>query len=240
MWIAALPSTSPWEPKQEKYTRLLLSPDGEEAELQNYTDAQYQADCEFIGKSHYIINIAGLSGAGKSTLKKTLMKVVPGIQNCVSYTNRDLRKTEIDGVDIHWRTLEQIQQLEQEPDDNITITEHFTYDDGSKADYHFRIPPNTTTLLDISVGLEELERKYISLWWKFCLVWINVPLIETIDRMGERGNNIKQILDRVNLSKLSIHKNVSSKADIFINGSLTPEKVVRLTIKRIAEFIRKN
>ena len=58
--------------------------------------------------------------------------------------------------------------------------------------------------------------------------------------MGERGNNIKQILDRVNLSKLSIHKNVSSKADIFINGSLTPEKVVRLTIKRIAEFIRKN
>lgn len=58
--------------------------------------------------------------------------------------------------------------------------------------------------------------------------------------MRERGGSTKQILDRVDISKLDIHKEVSSKAHIMINGTLSPEKVARLTIKRIAEFIRKN
>src|SRR6185436_17971132 len=55
--------------------------------------------------------ISSPSGAGKTTLCRRLITEVPGVRLSVSATTRQIRPGEADGVDYHFRTVEQFQQM---------------------------------------------------------------------------------------------------------------------------------
>ena len=55
--------------------------------------------------------ISSPSGAGKTTLCRRLINEVPGVELSISATTRPSRPGESDGVDYHFRTVEQFQQM---------------------------------------------------------------------------------------------------------------------------------
>jgi guanylate kinase len=55
--------------------------------------------------------ISSPSGAGKTTLCRRLIKEVPGVELSISATTRQSRPGESDGVDYHFRTVDQFQQM---------------------------------------------------------------------------------------------------------------------------------
>jgi guanylate kinase len=55
--------------------------------------------------------ISSPSGAGKTTLCRRLISEVPGVQLSVSATTRSPRPGETDGVDYHFRSVEQFEQM---------------------------------------------------------------------------------------------------------------------------------
>jgi guanylate kinase len=55
--------------------------------------------------------ISSPSGAGKTTLCRRLISEVPGVQLSVSATTRAARPGETDGVDYHFRSVEQFQDM---------------------------------------------------------------------------------------------------------------------------------
>lgn len=67
-------------------------------------------------KTGRLIVLAGPSCAGKTPLKKTLGKLYPDLRNSlqalVLFNSRSPRPGEVDGVDYHFRTEEQVQALE--------------------------------------------------------------------------------------------------------------------------------
>ncbi len=58
-----------------------------------------------------LIVISGPSGTGKGTLVKKLLDVDPTIQFSISYTTRKRRDTELDGVDYHFISEEEYDEL---------------------------------------------------------------------------------------------------------------------------------
>lgn len=59
-----------------------------------------------------MIVLTGKSGSGKSTIEKELIK--NGYEKIVSYTTRNKRDNEIDGVDYHFITVENFMKLEKQ------------------------------------------------------------------------------------------------------------------------------
>ena len=58
-----------------------------------------------------VVVLSGPSGVGKSTIVRRLREQVPDLHFSVSATTRDRRPGEVDGVDYHFVTPEQFQQL---------------------------------------------------------------------------------------------------------------------------------
>ena len=55
--------------------------------------------------------ISSPSGAGKTTLCRRLISEVPGVQLSVSATTRSPRPGESDGVDYHFRSVEDFESM---------------------------------------------------------------------------------------------------------------------------------
>lgn len=59
------------------------------------------------------IALVGASATGKSTVER-ILQTEYGFNRCVSFTTRPMREYEIDGVDYHFITDEDVQKLEEE------------------------------------------------------------------------------------------------------------------------------
>ncbi|HIA93858.1 MAG TPA: guanylate kinase, partial [Candidatus Marinimicrobia bacterium] len=58
-----------------------------------------------------LITISAPSGSGKTTLCKALQKVIPEIEWSTSYTTREQRSIEFDGVDYHFISHNEFEDL---------------------------------------------------------------------------------------------------------------------------------
>ena len=76
-----------------------------------------------MAKRGLLIVISGPSGVGKDTLIKRLLELDPNLRYSVSYTTRQPRPNEIDGVDYSFVTREQFQELIEKG----AFLEHATY-----------------------------------------------------------------------------------------------------------------
>ena len=63
-----------------------------------------------MNDNYKIIALCGKAGSGKDTVLKSVLSADPSLHEIISYTTRPKRENEIDGVNYHFVTKEQIEQ----------------------------------------------------------------------------------------------------------------------------------
>lgn len=142
--------------------------------------------------------LAGPSGAGKDTLRKKILERRNDIFFNVSYTTREKRDDEIEGIDYHFVTKEKFQEMV----DNNEFLEHVNYSTGRYGTC--KIPEDVLKNKDILFRKD--VRGAISLKEKFPYTLTFYILPKDKDRLkkqkGDRGEDRDKIaLEEVELAK---------------------------------------
>lgn len=140
---------------------------------------------EYMAK---IILLVGASGSGKTTIGKELEQL--GIEQLVSFTTRDKRVGELEGVDYYF--------LEKELDYS-ELAEHSTYNGNSygllKSEVNKKLSKNRDVYFICNKdGAEQIIEKYPN---DYCYVWIEISEDLMIDRMLKRGDSEENVKSRV-------------------------------------------
>ena len=64
-----------------------------------------------MGKIFYVM---GKSASGKDTIYKKLLERFPGLKTVVTYTTRPIRDGETEGVEYHFTSVPQLEQMKTE------------------------------------------------------------------------------------------------------------------------------
>lgn len=98
------------------------------------------------------------SGAGKTTLGRLLLERETGLQHSISYTTRDMRRGEQEGVDYHFVTHDTFRRMIEDGEFVEWASVHDNYYGTSLADIENLCARGQDVLLDIDVqGAEQLR-----------------------------------------------------------------------------------
>ena len=89
------------------------------------------------------------SGAGKTSISRTIMQQDQNIKLSVSVTTRPKRANEVDGVDYHFRTVDEFQQLCERGEMLEWAEVHGNYYGTPKAQIQEQLDAGTDVLFDI-------------------------------------------------------------------------------------------
>ncbi len=98
-----------------------------------------------------LITISAPSGSGKTTLCKALQKVIPEIEWSTSYTTREQRSIEFDGVDYHFISHNEFEDLILKQDLAEWENVHGYYYGTPKSTLENAINQDKTVLLEMDV-----------------------------------------------------------------------------------------
>ena len=150
--------------------------------------------------------LCGPSCSGKTTIKQNL--VANGLKPGVSYTTRQMRDGEQEGVDYRFVSKEEFSKL-------IDAGAFFEYDDS--FDDHYGTSNEDFENCDVFIltpkAIEKL--KSTGLISKCMVVYLTAPIHVRIVRATERGDSIGKILQRIS--------NDSSAFSSFVDHDITFE-----------------
>ena len=170
------------------------------------------------------ITISAPSGSGKTTLCKALQVVEPDIQWSISYTTREKRDTEEDGVDYHFISSDKFEDfiingyfVEWE---NV----HGYYYGTSLKSLNNAIHENKMLLLEMDVkGSMNIKKLYPE---KTFSIFIIPPSIEHLrDRLKNRGTDSAKRIE-VRLKRFQEEMEFQNKFDyVMVNENLESAKI---------------
>ena len=170
------------------------------------------------------ITISAPSGSGKTTLCKALQVVEPDIQWSISYTTREKRDTEEDGVDYHFISSDKFEDfiingyfVEWE---NV----HGYYYGTSLISLNKAIYGNKMLLLEMDVkGSMNIKKLYPE---KTFSIFIIPPSIEHLrDRLKNRGTDSAKRIE-VRLKRFQEEMEFQNKFDyVMVNENLESAKI---------------
>jgi len=151
-----------------------------------------------------MIVLVGESGAGKSTIEKILVDKY-GFNNIISYTTREPRTGEVDGVDYHFVTKSEFRRLKLQAPFVETAAYNGWYYGTAKRDY---IKDNAVAVLTPS-GLRQVQKisdiNIVSFY-------ISVPRRDRLIKILQRGDNIDEAYGR-NLSDVEMFDGIETEVD---------------------------
>jgi len=170
-------------------------------------------------KGHIFV-ISGFSGVGKGTIIKEIMKRNPSIYFSVSYTTRQKRQNEIEGIDYHFINRDEFKKmiLRDEFLEWAIVNDQFY---GTPKNITLqKIQDNIDVILDIDVkGAIQVKSKLPNLT---TLIYIIPPTgEELLNRLYKRNTeNDYQIIQRITTSLTEINY-LNAYDYIVINDDLT-------------------
>lgn len=143
--------------------------------------------------------ISSPAGAGKTTLVNILLEEIPFLRRIVTYTTRNKRKNEIDGVDYIFKTKEEFETLIKEDAFLEYALVHGNYYGTPKKEVDKLLDEGYDVVLVIDVqGMRQIKSKISDL----ITIFILPPSIdELIARMKVRGETQEEIEKRLNTAK---------------------------------------
>lgn len=151
--------------------------------------------------------ILGESASGKSSIEKELIN--KGFVKVISYTTRPIRQGEVDGVDYHYITVEEFEEL-----DAI----HFFAEKTVYNNYHYATAIEDCTDDKVIVvnphglrQLKQIESLHIKSFY------IKVSQHERLIRIAKRGDDIMNIFKRI-ISDEGVFQNIEEEVDYIIEN----------------------
>lgn len=138
--------------------------------------------------------ITGSSGTGKTTLLKEAFQVIPGVEFSVSATTRQRREGEKDGVDYHFLSKSNFQEL-QDRGELLEWAEVYGNSYGTpRAPVEQALNQGRSILLEIDVqGARQVREKLP----QAVLVFVLPPSLEAIEqRLRGRSTDSEEIIAR--------------------------------------------
>tara|TARA_B100001142_G_C14182381_1_gene596691 strand:- start:374 stop:949 length:576 start_codon:yes stop_codon:yes gene_type:complete len=181
------------------------------------------------------VTISAPSGSGKTTLCKALQLVEPGIEWSISYTTRKRRDIEEDGVDYHFITLDEFEDL--------ILKGHFVEWENVHGQYYGTalnslndaIKGHKTLLLEMDVkGSMSIKKLYPE---KTFSIFIIPPSIEHLrDRLKKRGTDSEKRIE-IRLNRFKEEMEFQNKFDyVMINENLELAKIeLQNKVKRLKQ-----
>ena len=147
-----------------------------------------------------LVILSGVSGAGKDTIKKELLKRMEDVVTLPSFTSRERRPIEEDGVQYHFITKEAFEEKIKKGDFYEYDVHHGNYYGTSRELLNEKIEQGKIIVKDIEVNGTENLIKLLGRDTRIVTIFLKVGKEELKKRLFERGDNAQDI--ELRLSRL--------------------------------------
>ena len=142
-----------------------------------------------------LVILSGVSGAGKDTIKKILLKKNDNIVSIPSYTTREKRSYEEEGVQYYFVSKEEFLELI----DNNMLYEyskhHLNYYGTNKKELREAVANGKIVVKDIDVnGTDNLTKILPKENIPVITIFLNIEKDEMYKRLVERGDNSEEMI----------------------------------------------
>ena len=144
--------------------------------------------------------LSGVSGAGKDTIKKELLKRMEDVVTLPSFTSRERRPIEEEGVQYHFITKEAFEEKIKKGDFYEYDVHHGNYYGTSRELLNEKIEQGKIIVKDIEVNGTENLIKLLGRDTRIVTIFLKVGKEELKRRLFERGDNAQDI--ELRLSRL--------------------------------------
>ncbi len=187
-------------------------------------------------KQGNLIIISGTTCAGKGTVIKKLLENHNDIVLSVSYTSREKREHEIDGVDYYFVTKEEFEEKISKNEFLEYAQVHYgCYYGTPKKEILNQLETGKDVILEIDVqGAKQIKEKYP----ETILIFIMAPSMEEVKRrIKKRGDeNNEQIISRFKVAYNEINQ-INNYNYVVVNDDLK-ESVKKVEAILISEKLR--
>ena len=163
-----------------------------------------------------LVILSGVSGAGKDTIKKELMKRMKNIDTLPSFTSRQMRPGEEEGVQYHFISKSEFEDKIKKGDFYEFDLHHGNYYGTSRELLNNKIKQGKIIVKDIEVNGTENLLKLLKNDTKIVTIFIKVEKEELKRRLIERGDNIQDI--EVRLSRMNYEESKINLYDYVIKN----------------------
>lgn len=174
-----------------------------------------------------MIVLVGESASGKSSIERNLVDNY-GYKKVVSYTTRQPRQGEVDGIDYHYISESQFSNLQKE---------EFFAEIGEYNGWHYGTAKNDCTSDKVAVvtphGLRQLK-KIPNL--DIRTFYINVPRRDRLIKILQRGDNIEEAYRR-SLSDVGQFDGIADEVDYIIDNKNYTKNIDEMTKEVLSQLI---
>ena len=192
-----------------------------------------------------LVIVSGVSGAGKDTIKKEIIKRMKNVISLPSFTSREPREGEEEGIQYHFITKEQFKEKIKNEEFYEYDLHHENYYGTSKKLMNEKIDSGKIIVKDIEVnGTENLIKK-LGNDTKLVTIFLKVDKEELKNRLINRGDNLSEADMQLRLGRLEYEESKIGLYDYVIkNDNLEKTVQIIMTIieneKKLEETKIKN
>lgn len=163
-----------------------------------------------------LVILSGVSGAGKDTIKQELIKRMENVISLPSFTSREPRPGEKEGVQYHFITKEEFKEKIKNEEFYEYDLHHENYYGTSKKLMNEKIKSGKIIVKDIEVNGTENLLKILGNDTRIVTIFLKVGKEELKRRLIERGDNIQDI--EVRLGRLEYEEDKIKLYDYVIKN----------------------
>ena len=188
-----------------------------------------------------LVILSGVSGAGKDTIKNELIKRVENVTSLPSFTSRNPRIGEEEGVQYHFITKEEFKERIKNGEFYEYDIHHEEYYGTSKKLMNDKIKSGKIIVKDIEVnGTENLIKK-LKDETKLVTIFLRVEKEELKRRLINRGDNLSEAQMELRLSRLEYEESKMNLYDYVIkNDDLEKTVQIIMTIIKNEERLEES
>lgn len=136
-----------------------------------------------------LVILSGVAGAGKDTIKKELIKRMENVESLPSYTSREPREGDVEGVTYNFVTKNKFKQMIENNEFYEYDIHHNNYYGTSKKLLNEKIAQGKIIVKDIDVNGTENLLNLLGKEHKIITIFLKVPKEELKRRLEAREEN---------------------------------------------------
>lgn len=165
-----------------------------------------------------LVILSGVSGAGKDTIRKELMKRLNNTTSLPSYTSRNPREDEEEGVQYHFITKEEFEKKIENNEFYEYNIHHNNYYGTSKVLLNDKISSGKIIIKDIEVNGTENLINLLKDDVKIVTIFLKVEKEELRRRLINRGDNLSEEEMNLRLGRLEYEESKIKLYDYVIKN----------------------